>query len=239
MNANSQRLLPALRRGLIAAAGLAAVLAVLGLLIFPDALADWHNSLPGLAGVLFVLAGYAALGPWAFARLERLDARLLRLALLFGLLAGAIYSIEIVAEYILLPNDNTTYGLVEFGLVFLCYLLAGFSAGWLARRVGYRLLAAVGAALISTVIWYCVLLATSYVMKGTPQQALVFRAEGDLVDFAQSGAANFQAWMMEDFLGAGFYHLLLGPLVAAILGALGALAGKAATWRPSRSQPRT
>ena len=31
---------------------------------------------------------------------------------------------------------------------------------------------------------------------------------------------------MEDFMGAGFFHLLLGPLAGAILGALGGLIGK-------------
>jgi hypothetical protein len=33
-------------------------------------------------------------------------------------------------------------------------------------------------------------------------------------------------FMMEDFLGAGFFHLLLGPLVAAALAGIGGLAVK-------------
>ena len=42
---------------------------------------------------------------------------------------------------------------------------------------------------------------------------------------------------MQDFFGAGFYHLLLGPIVAVILGGLGGLVGKALTWRPGSKQP--
>ena len=77
--------------------------------------------------------------------------------------------------------------------------------------MGLGPLAALGAALISTLLWYSVLLAVTYLMKGTPQQTAVFRAEGNLDDFARSGSANFEAWLVQDFLGAGFYHLLLGP----------------------------
>ena len=56
------------------------------------------------------------------------------------------------------------------------------------------------------------------------------RAEGDYEDFARSGMSDFNAFIMEDFLGAIFFHLLLGLLVAAVLGALGGVLGKIATW---------
>jgi hypothetical protein len=36
---------------------------------------------------------------------------------------------------------------------------------------------------------------------------------------------DFNAFMMEDFFGAGAYHLLLGPLVAFVLSAFGGLVG--------------
>jgi hypothetical protein len=69
-------------------------------------------------------------------------------------------------------------------------------------------------------------LAVTFAMRGTPQQAAVMQAEGNLQDFANSGMTDFSAWFMEDLLGAGFFHLLLGPIVAAVLGGAGALAGK-------------
>jgi len=225
-------LAPTLRRAVLLAALLALLLAGLGLLVYPGALAHWQSALPGLIGVTIVLGLYAALSGWGAGRLERRDARLLRLALAFGLAAAAIYAGEIVLEYVLLPSDNTPYGLVEFGLVFLAYLAAGLLAALQTRRARNGPLAALGAALISTLLWYIALLGVSYLMRGTPQQAAVFRAEGNLEDFARSGGTNFEAWLVQDFLGAGFYHLLLGPILAVLLGSVGGLIGKALTWRP-------
>jgi hypothetical protein len=225
-----------LRRAVLLAALLALLLAGLGFLVYPGAQAAWQDCLPGLVAVAIVLAVYAVLGGWGAARLERRDQRLLRLALVCGLVAAAIYAGEIILEYVLLPSDNTPYGLVEFGLVFLSDLVAGLLAALQTRRARNGPLAALGAALISTLLWYVVLLALTYLMKGTAQQAAVFRAEGNLDDFARSGSANFEAWLVQDFFGAGFYHLLLGPIIAVLLGGLGGLVGKAVTWRPGHKQ---
>ena len=80
------------------------------------------------------------------------------------------------------------------------------------------------------------LLTITYAMKGTPRQAMVFRAEGNLDDFAHSGSANFEAWLRQDLLGAGFYHLLLGLIIAAILGGVGGLVGRLLPARPGSAQ---
>jgi hypothetical protein len=37
---------------------------------------------------------------------------------------------------------------------------------------------------------------------------------------------DFNAFIIEDFLGAGFFHLLLGSILATMLGAIGGLLGK-------------
>lgn len=215
-----------LRRTLVFATVLAAVLVGAGLLVFPGTLLDWKGTLPGLAGVAAVLGAYAVLGRRGIAHIQREDPRLLRLALWFGVAAGAVYATEILVEYVLLPNDNTPYGYVEFGLVFLAYLLSGFMASVQTRRALSGPKVAIGSALISTLLWYIVLLTTTYVMKGTTQQAAVFRAEGNLDDFAHSGSRNFEAWLMQDFLGAGFYHMILAILIATVLGILGGAIGK-------------
>jgi hypothetical protein len=59
------------------------------------------------------------------------------------------------------------------------------------------------------------------------QQAQVFRAEGNDIDFVRSGLADFNTFVTEDFMGAGFFHSLLLPAGAAILGSIGAVIGKA------------
>ena len=63
------------------------------------------------------------------------------------------------------------------------------------------------------------MLSTFYWFYGSPRQELVFRAEGNYEDFVRSGMTDFSTFVMEDVFGAGFYHLLLGPMIAATLGA--------------------
>lgn len=226
MSIPDDRFASAIRRVFTLAVILTAILVGLGLRVFPAALSSWKGTVPGLAGVGTVLGAYAMLGTWGAARLEQIDVRLLRLSVTVGLVSGAIYAIEIMLEYVLLPKDNTRYGYFEFGLVFLCYFIAGLLAGLWTRRALNGLFAALGASLISTLLWYLVLLAITYVMKGTPQQVTVFQAEGDLEDFRRSGSANFEAWLMQDFLGAGFYHLLLAAVIASALGLVGGSFGR-------------
>jgi hypothetical protein len=69
--------------------------------------------------------------------------------------------------------------------------------------------------------------AAFYLFSGTARQAAVFRAEGNYADFQASGMRNLNAFVLEDFLGATFFHLVLGPLLAGALGWVGSLAGKA------------
>ncbi len=57
-------------------------------------LVEWQSTLPGLAAVIVVLCAYAQLGAGVAACLERVDRRLLRLALGFGIVAAAIYASE-------------------------------------------------------------------------------------------------------------------------------------------------
>jgi hypothetical protein len=140
----------------------------------------------------------------------------------FGILAGFIFASEVVLEYILLPADNTRMGFIEFGLVFLIYILSAAYAANRYRSVGAGTVAATATAtaIVSSLIWYIAVLTAFYCFYGSPRQELVFRAEGNYDDFARSGMTDFDAFTMEDFCGAGFYHLLIGPFIAALLGAV-------------------
>jgi hypothetical protein len=151
----------------------------------------------------------------------------LRWAVTFGLLAGAVFAGEIILEYILLPADNSRFGLVEFGSVFALYFASGVVVALRSRGIKNAVLTSVASAFIASLVWVIVVLAVFYAFRGSPRQELVLRAEGDFEDFARSGMKDFNAFIMEDFMGATFFHLLLGPLVAAALGVLGGLLGKA------------
>ena len=100
--------------------------------------------------------------------------------------------------------------------------------------VGYRqcpfrwsVIAGAATAVISSLIWFIAVLVCFYIFFDTERQARVFRAEGNYEDFHRSGMADFNTFVMEDFFGAGFFHLLLGPIVASLLASLGGLMGMA------------
>ncbi len=63
---------------------------------------------------------------------------------LFGVLAGVVFAGEILLEYILLPQDNTGMGLVEFGLVFYVLLTMWFIDGIVTRQFSTAVLASHG-----------------------------------------------------------------------------------------------
>jgi hypothetical protein len=147
--------------------------------------------------------------------------------MIFGLLAGAVFGGEIILEYILLPTDNSHYGMVEFGTVFVLYFASAFVSALRSLSIKNAVLTSVASAFTASLLWVITLLAVFYAFRGSPRQVLVLRAEGDYEDFARSGMSDFNAFIMEDFMGATFFHLLLGLVVAAVLGVLGGLLGKA------------
>jgi hypothetical protein len=61
---------------------------------------------------------------------------------------------------------------------------------------------------------------------GTARQEQVLAADQVFEDFKPSGLTDLRAFIMQDYLGGVFFHLLLGLIVAGILGTLGALAAK-------------
>ena len=181
-----------------------------------------------VGAALTILVIYGLLGCLFPVRLYRLNPHILQLAIGFGLGAGVIFVSEMLWEYLALPAENSTLGLFEFGSVFALYLLAGLLIGQRTRQVRQAVLTAVSSAMIGSLIWLIAVLAIFYAFRGSPQQAHVFQIEGNYQDFARSGMDDFDAFVMEDFMGAGFFHLLLGPVVAIILGVLGGLLGKIA-----------
>ena len=158
--------------------------------------------------------------------LTRIYPEILHWASIFGLIAGIIFIGEMLLEYIFLPKDNTNWGLIEFGSVFFLYFLSSLWVTYRSDRMRSGILSAVLSAMISALIWLIGILILFYAFRGTDRQAQVFAAEGNYADFAKSGMTDFNAFIMEDFLGAGFFHLLLGPILATILGVIGGLLGK-------------
>lgn len=176
-----------------------------------------------ILGAVFILVVYGLAGYFGFPRLRP---EIFLPTALFGLLAGAIFAGEIVLEYAVLPKDNTSWGVIEFGGVFAVYFISSVVEAYRCRSIRDGLLAAIVNALLSSVIWLIVMLLMYYIFRGTARQEQVLMAEGTFDDFARSGMTDFNAFVMEDLLGASFFHLVLAPLVAVILGTIGGLLGK-------------
>jgi hypothetical protein len=218
--------LAATRQALMLGVCAAAALVAYGLLRFPAVLTVSPTGARSLIGVIGILMLYAAAGWFGPAFTERLHPQILRAGILGGLLVGCVFVAEMLLEYWLLPNDNTAIGLAEYGLVFASFFLVGLWVAYQTKAWRNGILAAAWSAMIGGLIWLIAALLIFYLFNSTPQQTQVFRAEGNYADFARSGLNDFNAFVMEDFMGAGFFHSLLLPVMAAIFGALGATAGK-------------
>jgi hypothetical protein len=212
---------------------LVAVMLGLGLALFGWLTTPGAN-LISLAGASLILAAYGGAGLALAPRLHRQDPRLLRLIGLFGLLASAVFLCEIALEYVLQPFDNTAWGYVEYGAVFLLLFIAGLVSARQTRRFRVGVLAGLGSALLASLMFVIVVLVFFYVFRGTTLQAQVLMAEGSFADFARSGMKDFNIFIIEDILGAVFFHSLLLPLAGALLSLLGALIGKGLTRLPGR-----
>lgn len=201
------------------------MLAAFGLVLYGWAHFQHIRAL-SLAGAGIILLLYAVLGWKGPAILGQQPPVVPTVVIALGLLAGAIFTGEMLLEYILLPADNARYGYVEFGSVLLLYVIAGVIPAH--KKLPFRSSALTGAATatISSLIWFVAVLTCFYLFYGTERQTQVFRAEGNYEDFRRSGIADFATFIMEDFLGAGFFHLLLGPLIAGILASAGGIVGK-------------
>ena len=204
-----KRPLTNLRRGLMALAFMGLLLVFSGRSIAPAA--NWL----GTAAAAGILAGYLVILGASPGRLEQ---TVLSQAADIGLVAGFVFAGEILLEYLLLPADNTLFGKWEYSLVYLLYLIAAVLAVRRTHRVRDGATAAAGAAIVASLLWVVTLLTVFYLFHGTHRQELVLRAEGDYEDFARSGMTDFSAFILEDLMGATFFHLLLGPILAAVVG---------------------
>jgi hypothetical protein len=206
-----------LQKSLFLGVLIAIVLIIFGWILIPS------TRLLSIGGAFLVLGIYSFV---FYFGVPKFSSEIIRWGGIFGLAAGIIFAGEIILEYVFLPKDNSIWGLIEFGSVFFLYFLCGLWAVYQNGRMRSGMVSAVLSAMISTLIWLIVILIIFYVFRETDRQTQVFMAEGNFEDFARSGAADFNTFIMEDFLGAAFFHLFLGPLMAFILGTIGGLFGK-------------
>ncbi len=214
---SERKVFPPLQKVFLLFVCLGIILVTVGWVLVPS------TSFLSLAGAYLILGIYGLVGSLGFSRVRP---ELLKWMAVFGLLAGATFAGEILLEYAVLPTDNTSWGAIEYGSVLTLFFLCGLLVSYQYKSIKSGVISSIMSAMLGSLVWLVFVLLFFYLFRGTARQELVFRAEGNYIDFANSGMADFNTFIMEDFFGAVFFHLLLSPLLAAILGTLGSLLGK-------------
>jgi hypothetical protein len=146
-----------------------------------------------------------------------------------------------LGEY-LIPHNNRQ-GLLTalwvFGSFFAILFAAGASGTRATRRVTTGALVGLWSALVASELWVLFLLSIYVAFLGTPQEARFLEVDQVIADFKKSGQSDLRAFIFSDYMGATFFHSLLGAVFGLFLGALGGLAALALRPRgPATSRAR-
>jgi hypothetical protein len=193
-----------------------------GILVLPRAFTSIADS-GGLLAATLMQALYGFVLLFSQAAITRGDSRVVRLSLQLGAVYGVVYGALMLSEYIVpvttgLSEQTGTAAVVT--LVAIC-LVAGIAASRRTGTIWQAGLAAVWAAMVGTLIWAGAYLAMTYALWGTETQQMVLQAEGTYQDFIADGGGDFAVFLIRDIQGAAFFHTLLSPVVAAVLGPAG------------------
>jgi hypothetical protein len=128
-----------------------------------------------------------------------------------GLVLGGLLAVENVAEVLspVVSALNIPLGYAVLAVMALAYAVSGAVAG--TRAAWWT-------ALVGFLVWYPTLWLSYLASYGSVAYDRALRAEGEYDDFHRSGMPDFTAFLLRDFLGAGFYHLLLGVVLALGIG---------------------
>jgi len=232
----------AVRRAMTIGALLNMGLVVYGAIRFPSA---WRAGPEGVCAGIGILTIYALIGWFGAPATERLDPAIPRLALRFGAAVGGMFAISMLCEYVV-PHDqkqNALLAYATFGLFFLSLLAAGAVGALFTGRVGLGVLTSVWAALIASLCWFILLLVYYFAFLNTPQEARFLEIDQVIADhqrhLQKGGTQDLRAFIYNDYMGGGFFHSLLAPLLAVPLGALGGLGAKVGPWLNSSKERDT
>jgi hypothetical protein len=220
---------PALRTTRLVFFGLALLdvaLVLLGLALVPAVLQA--GGLLGASAAALIVCLYAYLGLASPLSLTRVPGQIWRMGAFTGLIGGTWLGLDLLSNYFIYRDGaaNSKISLVVYGVYFLLLLGTAIRAGALTKRFRAGLTAAVWYVLTAQLIWFAVEFGAYYLL-GRTVVGMQFIQEEMAADFLRSGMQDFPAFVIGDFFGAGFFHLLLIGLIALLLfGSMGALLGK-------------
>lgn len=224
-------------RVVLLTAALNLALVTYGILSYPKVLNAGKATLLGLVADIIIFSLYALAGIYGTQVSDRLCSEAVRVGAYFGIAVTVVYLLVVEGEYMVrVPASRAgMLGMVMVVAVFSLFLLAGIGSAYRAGQILAGTLAAVWSALIGTGAWFSIVMFTYYAFLGTAQQEYVLKLENH-DDFVRSGMTDFRAFVLQDFMGAGFYHLLISPLFAGILGSIGGVMGIGARRAQERSR---
>jgi hypothetical protein len=212
---------------MLAGASLLCALVVYGVIRFPTVWTGPSRDRPAVFAGLAVAVAYGIIGWFALRRRGIGNSPVLWPAAWLGLCGGLVFAVSMLGEY-LVPHDESAGPLIA-SVTYGLYFLLLFTAGLMARLAGAPLrsapLAAVWAAVIASECWFILLLSIYYAFLGTPLEARFLEVDQAIADFQRSGQSDLRAFIFGDYMGGGFFHSLLAPLLAVPLGFLGGLVG--------------
>jgi hypothetical protein len=156
-----------------------------------------------------------------------------RLSIVFGLLIGALWVVEILAANLIAVGTGINLAVYRAATyaAFLLPLGAGGVGAYRLRRITGGILVGFWSGLMSGLIAFLTLMFIAYVFMATLQHD-----PQTLREYAHSGERTLSTYIVGDFLFGGCAHLLLiGVLYGTALATVGALIGKATV--PSGTAP--
>ena len=213
-----------LRRAIMVLVPINILLLFVGILQYPPVLGA--GGLKGMIAAALIVLVYGWLALFSPIAIGRANTKVIRNGILFGLLSSIILSGDLISGYLIHDgNTSARTSLIAYGLFFILIIASAVRGFRQTGKFTSGLAAAVWCVLVALLIWFCVEFVAYYIFASTPSGMAFIQDEMQL-DFTRSGATDYQAFVISDFYGAGFFHLLLGLIIALILGSIGAGIGR-------------
>ncbi|MBI1260056.1 MAG: hypothetical protein GC204_21520 [Chloroflexi bacterium] len=219
-----------LRFGIAAAVVSGIALILTGLVIYPTTVSA-AGILAPLAPIA-ILVIYVAMG---ISQASVSSTESLRIGVRIGLMIGFWFIASSMFEYVVALDisANQMTGLITYGIVLLLFVLAGALGTRPKGQLRDGIAAALWSAVIGGLFWFLITFALLYLFRNSSGETNVQTLEmAD--DFRRSGMTDYDAFVMSDYFGAGFFHMLLLPFIAAVLGTFGG--GLVKLWRALSSR---
>jgi hypothetical protein len=204
--------------------GTSVILLILSVLSYLPVLSD--GGLLGFVAAIGILSVYGYLTLASPLAVGKLPNTVWRRGAYLGVCSGLVLSVDLISGYVLHdPTISARTSLGAYGLFLVLIFISGFIGTRETGKLTSGITTALWCVLTALLIWFCVEFAAYLLFSSTPSGAAFIHEEMQ-ADYIRSGATDYQAFALSDFFGAGFFHLLLGLIIAMILGFTGAIVRK-------------